>query len=273
MQIEKLKHEDRDIRARLIDYLAPNESYALFLLGNLRSSFPGSHLYAAVEDGRWSGIAGYYESYTSVALFAESEEASRALTRHTAMIHPTIRYLSGAELSARPACDELILLGYQMHADPQLAFMELEGQPPYQRGEELCRSFREEDIARIAWMLRYRHGQPLDAQATEVDLDNIRKTYLCHVLTHNEQVVSVASTNGMGLCTFQILGVATEESFRRQGFASAVCASLIREMAGRGARRCVLFTEKNNIPAQRCYLRMGFQMAGYFYLARLQPPP
>jgi len=272
MQIEKLNLGDPSVQARLVEYLTPHESYALFLLGNLKTCFPGSHLYAAVKDDRWLGVAGYYESYTSVSLFAENAEASRALIRHAAATYPAIRYLSGAEPSAGPACNELLGLGYRMYADPQLNFMELEGRPPYQKGEELCRPFREEDIDRIAWLLRYRHNQPLDAHATEVDLDNIRKTYLCHVLTCDGQVVSVASTNGMGIRTFQILGVATDESFRGRGFAAAVCASVIREMTCRGATRCVLFTEKDNIPAQRCYLRMGFHMSGYFYLARLQPP-
>jgi predicted GNAT family acetyltransferase len=153
--------------------------------------------------------------------------------------------------------------------------MELEGQLPYQKGEELCRPFREEDIERIAELLRYRHGQAPDAPdaaAKRVDLENLRKTYLCHVLTDKDRVVSVASTNGMGIRTFQILGVVTDEPFRGQGFAAVVCASVIREMYRRGATRCVLFTAKDNIPAQRCYKRMGFRMAGYFHLARFQPP-
>jgi ribosomal protein S18 acetylase RimI-like enzyme len=272
MQIEKLNIGDQHTRSRIADYLAPHEAYALFILGNLKLDFPGTHLYAAAENGQWFGIAGYYSSYTSVSLFAENAKASRALTHHAAMMHPGIRYLSGAESCALPALDELLSQGYKMLADPQLTFMELEGQPPYQTGEEFCRPFREEDIERIAELLRYRHNQPLDDEATRVDLDNIRKTPLCYVLTHNEQVVSVASTNGMGIRTFQILGVATDESFRGRGFAAAVCASVIREMHRRGAIRCVLFTEKSNIPAQRCYLRMGFRMSGHFYLARLQPP-
>ncbi len=272
MQIEKLNFGDPDTRVRIEEYLEPHESHALFLLGNMKMEFPGSHLYAASEGGQWLGIAGYYDSYTSVALFAENAKASRALVRHASVAHPEIRFLSGAESCAGPACDELLSLGYRLNSDPQLAFMALEGQPPYQKGEELCRPFREEDIDGIAWLLRYRHGRPLGAQATPAELENIRRTYLCHVLVREGKVISVASTNGMGIRTFQILGVATDETFRGQGFAAAVCASIIREMGRRGAARCVLFTEKDNIPAQRCYFRMGFQLAGTFYLALLQPP-
>jgi ribosomal protein S18 acetylase RimI-like enzyme len=271
MQIEKLQYEDRCIRARLIDYLAPHESHTLFLLGNLLSNFGGAQLYAAVEDGQWFGIAGCYSLYKAVSLFTELPEASRALISHAATIHP-IHYLSGAEASAEPACRELLSRGYRLRHDPLLTFMELEGQPSYQKGEELCRPYREEDAERVAWLARYLRDQPLDAPITQDDLERTRLTYLRHVLIFNDQIVSIASTNGMGVSTFQILGVATDESFRGRGFAAAVCASLIREMARRGATRCVLFTDRDNLAAQRCYLRMGFHMAGHFYLAKLHPP-
>jgi ribosomal protein S18 acetylase RimI-like enzyme len=271
MHIEMLNHEDPDTRARLVEYLAPNESYALFLLGNLTANHPGSHLYAAVKEGRWRGVAGYYDSYKSVSLFAEDTESSRALIRSASLIHPDICYLSGGRLSAEPACDELQSLGYRLkNSDPQLIFMELEGALPYQKGEELCRPFCEEDTGRVARLLRYLSDRPLDAPITEIDLENIRTTYLRHVLVFNEEIVSVASTNGMGVRTFQILGVATEESLRGRGFAAAVCASLIRDMARRGATRCVLFTTPDNAAAQHCYLRMGFHVTGNYYLARLE---
>lgn len=272
MHIEELNYEDRDTQAQVIRYLAPHESYALFLLGNLKSDFPGAHLYAAVENGRWFGVAGYYESYLAVSLFTENATASRELIRRRAIQHPKICFLSGAEPSAGPACDALHSMGYQILADPQLTFMELIGQPPLQEAEKLCRPFREEDTTRIVELLRHLHNHPDANQTTDADLDNIRNTYLRHVLIHQGQVVSTASTNGMGIHAFQILGVATDESCRRRGFATAVCASVIREMSWRGATRCVLFTERDNIPAQRCYLRMGFRMTGYFYLARFQPP-
>jgi hypothetical protein len=95
MRIDELNLEDRDIRARLVHYLAPHESHALFLLGNLMANFPESQLYAAVEGGQWFGVAGYYEAFNAVSLFAERPEASRALIRHTARIHPKIFISAG----------------------------------------------------------------------------------------------------------------------------------------------------------------------------------
>ena len=42
-------------------------------------------------------------------------------------------------------------------------------------------------------------------------------------------------------------------------------------MRGEGAERCVLFTGRENRPAQRCYERLGFRATGAFYVAKFRP--
>ena len=94
---------------------------------------------------------------------------------------------------------------------------------------------------------------------------------LRHVLEDCGKIVSTASTNGLGLAAFQILGVATLPEARRQGYASAVCAALMRTMHSQGAKSCVVFTGLGNLAAQRCYEQLGFRITGEYYVAEFAP--
>jgi hypothetical protein len=79
MHIQTLNHDDPAIRERIFAYLAPHEAFGLFILGNLNTHFPGTHLYAAVEDERWLGLAGYYASLRSAIPFALDSQAAATL--------------------------------------------------------------------------------------------------------------------------------------------------------------------------------------------------
>jgi uncharacterized protein len=91
------------------------------------------------------------------------------------------------------------------------------------------------------------------------------------VMEVDGQVVSTASTNGLGLKSFQILGVVTRADVRRRGYARAACAALMRRMQAQGAEHCVLFTNETNTAARRCYESLGFRVTGDFCVARLRP--
>jgi len=81
-----------------------------------------------------------------------------------------------------------------------------------------------------------------------------------------------ATTNGLAIEAFQILGVATSPEHRGRGYAQAACAALIRRMQAKGAKRCVLFTGRDNLAAQRCYERLGFRTTATYHLAKFAPP-
>src|SRR5512142_2671153 len=97
MRVELIKHTEANTRARIREFLTPDEPHALFLLGNLRRSFPGTYLYAAVRGSEWAGIAGYYDGPRSFIPYSREPETIRELTRCVASVHPDIRWLNGIE--------------------------------------------------------------------------------------------------------------------------------------------------------------------------------
>jgi ribosomal protein S18 acetylase RimI-like enzyme len=64
------------------------------------------------------------------------------------------------------------------------------------------------------------------------------------------KVVSIASSNGLAIKAFQILGVSTDPDYQRKGYAKAVCSFLISHMQEKGATKAVIFTGEENIAAK-----------------------
>lgn len=270
--IEKLDHENSEIKERIFEFLDAYESHNLFILGNLTMNFPQSHLYAAVKDGRWVGIAGYYDFGKSLIPFSTDADVIRALARHVAATHKQIEYVNGIDYAAEPAYEELLRMGYRPANAPDQVFMEMTCLPALQQQEAFARQIQEEDWAEIAHLHRCLRGtwdetRPLTAE----ELDRASVNPLCTAVKADGRIVATASSNGIGIRCYQILGVATHPLYRRRGYARAAVAALMRIMDGFGGRHAVLFTDRENTAAQQCYLGMGFKITGRYCVGKLEP--
>ena len=269
LRVEKVEHTDPAVRERIIEFLAPHEAHTLFILGNLMAEFPGCNLYVADRDGEWLGIAGYYERPRSLIPFSTNADVVRALVRHVAERHPDLRFMNGMDYVAEPAYDELLALGFAPDNDPKQVFMEHDGEPPPQPLAACVRPFAPGDADEVARLMRHMRGAADDlVPATDAERRSVLGAVVRRVLVLDGRLVATASTNGLGLRAFQILGVVTHPDYRRRGCARAVCAELMREMRRRGAETTVLFTGRGNAAAQVCYRGLGFRETGAYYVAR-----
>ncbi|MCX7044106.1 MAG: GNAT family N-acetyltransferase [Candidatus Sumerlaeota bacterium] len=271
IEIIKIAHEKPDIRQRVLDYLAPHETHNLFIIGNLISNFPDSHLYVAQRGSQWAGIAGYYTRPKSLIPFSTDPEIARALAHHVASAQPVIEYMNGIEYAARPAYEALLALGYRPANDPRQVFMELDLPPgadlPVWPSEEAVRPMRKEDAPAVAMLARQIQRPNDHSPLTQEEI--ARTLHMGRIVVDIEgQIVATAATNGLGLRAFQILSVATDPAHRRHGYARAACAALIRSMQPRGAHSCVLFTDIANTAAQTCYQSLGFRITGDYYVSK-----
>jgi RimJ/RimL family protein N-acetyltransferase len=269
VQVKSINQGDANAIAGIYEFLAPYETYCLFIIGNLRLKFPGSHIYLATRGSQWVGVAGYYDGFNSVMPFALDAEAARALIRHIVQRHGEFKVLGAVGTVAAPAYEELRCHGYSLASDPHCAFMELEAPPLPQKFESQVRLIAPDDYPAVARLFRYLHGESQDASLTEDELRLAAINPLCYVLEIGGKILATASTNGLGLTAFQILGVSTHPEHRNRGYARAVCATLIRTMWAAGARRCILFTEIHNDAAQACYKKLGFTTKTEYWLAKL----
>jgi ribosomal protein S18 acetylase RimI-like enzyme len=270
-EIEKVDHENATVRKKIFSYLAEVEPHTLFILGNLTMNFPQTHLYAASRNGRWVGIAGYYATHKAIVPFSTDADVTRALTRHVVGTHKRIEYMNGIAYAGEPAYAELLQMGYQPANNPYHVFMEMSGLPPRQPHEASARLMQQNDRPEIAHLLRcLSETWDENRLLTTEELERTGLNPLRTVVSANGQIVSTASSNGLGIRCYQILGVATHPARRRHGYARAAVAAIMRIMAGLGGRHAVLFADRENTAAQQCYLGMGFKITGEYYVAKLK---
>ena len=275
LTLEKVDHDSDPVRRRLIDYLTPYECQALFLIGNLVNGHAGAHFYYLARDGnRHLGLAGYFPRFRSASLFTEDPAITRTLVTHLTQCHPQIDFLTAVESVGIPACDQIYTLGYVPANDPRQTFMELAipDDFPQVPHEEHARPIEPRDGEAAAILMRSLQAPDRTGPVTDAELERVLLNRERVVLEIEGQVVSTATTNGVGVHAFQILGVSTSPAHRNRGYARAVCAALIRRMqATRSARHAVLFTGLENAAAQRCYRSLGFRTTGTYYMAKFHP--
>jgi predicted GNAT family acetyltransferase len=272
LEVRKLDVTDPAIRSAVIAYLEPVEQHALFVLGNLLSGFPGSYYYVVQSGGQWLGITGYYERFASMTPYCTDPEAMRVLTAHIARAHGRIEYMNAIASVGAAACEQLCRLGYAPANDPRQVLMEAEmAQTPAALPEEaVVRRARAGEEYAVADLMRYltRPDDPSPPTQAEVARQDLRYRLVAEV---DGKLAATASSNGLAIRCFQILGVVTHPEYRRRGYASAACAALMRGMHARGARRAVLFTGVDNTSAQQCYERLGFGITGDYLMAKFRP--
>jgi predicted GNAT family acetyltransferase len=256
-----------EVRMKLIDYLKPHETQALFILGNLVNHFYPSSLYVAQREEKIVGICGYWPLFQACSIFCRHAEVSRMFAQTILKHHPSVRTVLGMADMVKPAYDEFIAAGEQSLRDPENLFFELSTENffPYISSEGILRKITENDVDAVARLQRLINKIPLEAPLTEDERRRVQMSPMTVCLEVDGKIVAVASTNGLAIQAFQILGVATDPSYRRRGYAKAVCSFLICAMRELGGRTAILFTGKENVAALHCYLSMGFHITDRYY--------
>lgn len=84
------------------------------------------------------------------------------------------------------------------------------------------------------------------------------------VLEVDGQPVCMTGFNAEALGVVQVGGVWTPPPLRRRGYGRAAVAGSLLDRHAHGARRSVLFTDTDNIAAQRAYTALGYRHTGEY---------
>jgi hypothetical protein len=268
LYIAEIDPKNKKYRNELIDYLAQDEAKALFLIGNLVSNFQPSFVYVARQNALIVGVCGYYPTFKSCSIYAETDEASRILAKKVIPLH-SIQALLGMKTMILPAYDEFLKQGMKSIVNPEHVFFELDIKnfKPYFTQDGKIVPIQKNDIDDAVKLQRQIHNIPKDNPITEEDRIKVVKCDVKFGLKIDDKLVSVATSNGLAIKAFQILGVATDTNYQRRGYAKAVCSHLISYMKDKGADKAIIFSGEDNIAAKKCYLDLGFQIVDKYYFA------
>lgn len=91
------------------------------------------------------------------------------------------------------------------------------------------------------------------------------------VLVRNDQPVAMSNFSAALPDTVQVGGVYADEAQRSQGHGRSVVAGALLDARDAGATEALLFTEMDNVPAQRAYESLGFEQVGDYAMVVLDP--
>ena len=273
LKISLISLDEESIRQKLIAYLVPYETQALFLLGNLQSRLQPALLYIAQENSQIVGVCGYYPTFKSCTIFSRSPEASTALANTILKKHPSVHALLGMSKMIEPAYATFVAFGKKPMNDPEADFFELtmNNFKPFYLPAVLIRQVTDHDVDTVVRLHRLIHHVPLENPITEEERVRVQALDVSFCLEASGEIVSVANSNGLAIQAFQILGVATDSAHQRKGYAKALCSYLIEFMQKKGAKKAIIFTGKENTAARKCYLDLGFQVTDKYYVGLFEP--
>ena len=135
----------------------------------------------------------------------------------------------------------------------------------------VARRAREEDLEVLAaWRAAYM-VEALWMDPSEVDEEEARAGMARSVeqrrgwvLERDGVLVAYTGNNAEIEDTHQLGGVWTPPEHRGRGYAKAVISRQLLDMRAEGKVRAILFTDEENVPAQRAYEGIGFERIGEY---------
>ena len=147
------------------------------------------------------------------------------------------------------------------------------------RGEVTLRQLREADLELVTgWLVDYaaealgeEPGPELRTQRRGL-AERMVAEQRAWLLEHAGRAVALSAFNAVLPEAVQVGPVWTPPAERRRGYARAAVAGSLLEARAAGASAAVLFTAKENRPAQRAYEALGFEQVGGYRIVLLREP-
>jgi RimJ/RimL family protein N-acetyltransferase len=282
VELKTLSLGDEDA---LRDFLAPYEASSMFLLANSRAAglvdqgqaLQGTYV-AAIEPGKWSGVAAHYwngilvlqapeartlEPVARAAILRSGREL-RGLVGPREQVFGALRALS---LQDRPTTHDSREKLYE------LSLAELRVPDALASGRIVCRRPRASELDVLAaWRAEFSieslglsDGDDLRAES-RADLVRQDANGSVWIALEDGRPVSLSAFNARLPAIVQVGGVYTPPEWRGRGYARCAVAGSLLAMRQAGAERAVLFTEEKNSAARAAYEALGFRVVGDYGL-------
>jgi RimJ/RimL family protein N-acetyltransferase len=236
----------------------------------------------AFEDGRLVAVA-QHSRFGAVLLQAPvhtgavAREAARASGRRVGgFTGPWAQVLAAREalgLTGAPTRMESRQRLYALSLDALIVPEELRA------GRWRCRLAHADDLDQLAaWRAGFNvesNGHtdgPAVRETSRAEVERGLAERACWVLDVDDTPVAMQQFNAMLPDVVQVGGVWTPPASRGRGYGRAVVAGALLAARAEGVRRSVLFTDDDNLPAQRAYRALGYEQVGDYGLIFLETP-
>lgn len=252
----------------MYDYAMRAEQENLFVIGGLQepNPFQTRRYFGGKVDGVLQGIAQYHLLWKSLTLHAQSPDIAAALAVHALREQVPI---------------ETVLV-FKKHAAPAVEALRAQGMEPESVSDEDVFVVTKETLKPVP-VINARPATPDDLEAW-IRLDRIirgadpslpiseaerTRVFQKHavVLFHDGELVSKANLHAVTEHYAQVGGVATLPAYRGRGYSKECMTLLCQQCFAAGIDNVLLFTDKENAPAQKVYRGIGFRVIDEYMMA------
>jgi len=266
--IRKLK--ENDIRL-VLDFVYLRERENLFVIGAFdiyKKPFESNCFYGFFENDRLLGLATFFKRWGSFVVSAHDPEVIKTLTDYAVREGNTIEFVPCFKEYADVIVERLETVHRikpKIVSQQTVFILDLAHFHDFSTGQEITPF--EEDVDEIVLFERSIHGRNLGKPIQKIEREriNLRETFILKV---DGKIVSKANVQGTSKQYFQIGGVGTAQEYRGKGYAKRVVSKLCRHFFDQGLPYALLFTDDENVAAQKVYEAIGFRPDGKFVVAR-----
>ncbi len=288
IEIKILKLGDE---TQLEAFLLPRIDSSMFLLGNMRMAGledNGRHLQgtyaAAFEQGEIIGVVAHYWN-GNLILQAPLELVGRLAETAVSASNRPVKGFLGSQSQVETVVSHLQIKSTAIQLDDleklySLPLKNLRVPPKLAAGQLHGRRTQPEELELVAhWRLGYAIEAMGETDSPELrerlreSIKKYQKLGRLWILEDKGQPVAMTAFNATSKEAVQVGGVWTPPKFRSKGYGRcAVAASLLDARDEGGVETAVLFTDENNIPAQKAYEALGFRHIGDYRILLLHSP-
>jgi RimJ/RimL family protein N-acetyltransferase len=275
--------------AALEAFLLPRVDSSMFLIGNMRAAgladhgqtYQGSYA-AAVEAGQMTGVAAHYWNGNLILQApAHLEQLWPAAVQASGR---PVRGLIGPAGQVEAVKTSLGIEPDQVQLDEtenlySLDLADLVEPEAFRSGRVRGRRIAPADLELvIRWRIEYSletlgaDDTPELRESCRASIERSLQEGSTWLLEDGGQPVACTSFNTAIAEAVQVGGVWTPPELRGRGYARCVVAASLRDARAEGVNRAILFTGKQNLPAQKAYLALGFRQIGDYRLLLLNRP-
>jgi RimJ/RimL family protein N-acetyltransferase len=278
-----------DDRGALEAFLLPQVETSMFLIGNMRAAglvdggepLQGTYVGAFQDEALIAVVAHYWNGNLVLQAPVHLGELWRLAA---ALSHRPVEGLIGPPDQVQAVSDELVLQPHEVQLDEteklySLDLSALQVPNQLQTGCWTGRRATSEDLDLLSrWRADY-SIETLGADDTPELVEESRAAIAravdrrtIWVLQDAARTVSTSAFNTAIDEAVQVGGVWTPPALRNRGYGRAVVAASLLDARAEGASMAILFTGKDNAPAQRAYEALSFRLVGAYRIVLLRSP-
>lgn len=254
-------------KKQVLDFCSQREKENLFVIGsfqNYEDPFESNRFYGYFEKEELLGLGVFFQDFGDLVINAPNEKIIRSLV----------------DFFQKENLDIECIAAFKKYADVTINHLqEAYGRIPKTHSKQTVfllqkknfHNFSQENVGERASqkdvddLVFFTTGK----KAEEITSADRAKFFFQQefILRKDGKIISKANTHGVSKNYFQIGGVKTHESYRRQGYARQIVSKLCNHFFEKGVLYGLLFTDNKNIPAKKMYESLGFEPIDDFVIA------